>query len=291
MSTDTPIAPPVAVVTGASSGIGKQVAKALAARGWRIIGTGRDAQRMATAEAEIRAVSANGEVELLRADLSLMAEAARLAEAVAARTDRLDLLVNNAGGMCSELVMTSEGYEQNFAANHLGPFLLTERLLPLLRRTAAGRPQGAVRVLMTASDAGEMLPALNLDDMQNLESFNPGLAYCSGKLANIMFAKALGERLAADGIAAHAVHPGAVDSNFFTHASADTQARVKDLEKFTEEEGADTLIWLATDPAGGETTGGYWFQRQPRERKNAEDAATRDRFWDESARLVARAGV
>ena len=95
------IATKVAVITGASSGIGKQVAKALAAQGWRIIGTGRDAQRMAAAEAEIRAVSATGEVELLGADLSLMAETVRLAEAIAARTERLDLLVNNAGYMPS----------------------------------------------------------------------------------------------------------------------------------------------------------------------------------------------
>jgi NAD(P)-dependent dehydrogenase (short-subunit alcohol dehydrogenase family) len=287
MSADTP----VALITGASSGIGKQVARTLAAKGWRIIGTGRDPQRMVAAEAEIRAASTDGMVELLRADLSSMAEAVRLAEEVGARTDRLDLLVNNAGGMCTELVMTDEGFEQNFATNHLGPFLLTDRLLPLLRRTAADRPAGSVRILMTASDAGEMIPGLNLDDMQSLKNFNPGLAYCSGKLANILFARALGRRLAGDGIAAHAVHPGPVDSNFFTHVSADTRERVKDLEKFTEEQGADTLIWLATDPAGGENTGGYWFQRALRTRPNQEDDETLDRFWEESARLVARAGA
>jgi NAD(P)-dependent dehydrogenase (short-subunit alcohol dehydrogenase family) len=282
---------PVAVITGASSGIGKEVAKALAAQGWRIIGTGRDAGRMAAAEAEIREVSTTGEVEMLAADLSLMADAARLAREIAARTDRLDVLVNNAGGMCSELVMTEEGYEQNFAANHLGPFLLTVRLLPLLRSTAAGRPEGSVRVLMTASDAGEMIPGLNLDDMQNLGNFSSGLAYCSGKLANIMFAKALAERLADDGITAHAVHPGAVDSNFFTYASAETRKRTKDIEKFTEVQGADTLVWLATDSAGGETSGGYWFQRAQRPCKSAEDPATLERFWEESAKLVARAPV
>lgn len=282
---------PVAVITGASSGIGKEVAKALAAQGWRVIGTGRDAQRMAAAEDAIREVSATGEVEMLAADLSLMADAARLAREIAARTDRLDLLVNNAGGMCAELVMTEEGYEQNFAANHLGPFLLTDRLLPLLRSAAKDRPKGSVRVLMTASDAGEMIPGLNLDDMQNLANFNSGLAYCSGKLANIMFAKALAGRLADDGITAHAVHPGAVDSNFFTYASAETRERTKDLEKFTEAQGADTLIWLATDSAGGETSGGYWFQREQRPCKSAEDAATLDRFWEESEALVGRAAV
>lgn len=281
----------VAVITGASSGIGKQVAKRLAAQGWRIIGTGRDAQRMAAAEAEIRGVSTSGEVELLGADLSLMSDTARLAEAIAARTERLDLLVNNAGYMPSEQVITVEGLEENFATNHLSVFLLTERLLPLLRQTAAGREPGAVRVLMTASDAGEMIPRLNLDDIQSLQSFNPGLAYCSSKRANIMFADALGQRLAADGITAHAVHPGPVDSNFFSRGPAETRERTKNIEKFTELEGADTLIWLASDPAGGASTSGYWFQRQPKPRQNVEDAATLDRFWEESARLVASAGV
>lgn len=284
--------PRVAVVTGASSGIGKEVAKALAAQGWRIIGTGRDAERMAGAEAEIRAASSTGAVEMLRADLSLLADAAQLASDIAERTDRLDLLINNAGGMCSEKVMTAEGYEANFAANHLGPFLLTQRLLPLLRRTAAGVPAGTVRILNTASDASEMIPGINLDDLQSLENFSPGLAYCTGKLANVLFARELAERLEAEGIVAHSVHPGAVDSNFFTHAPADTQERVRDIPKFTEAEGADTLIWLATDPAGASSSGSYWFQRELRAANPVvEDAVVRERFWQESEALVARSGV
>jgi NAD(P)-dependent dehydrogenase (short-subunit alcohol dehydrogenase family) len=282
----------VALVTGASSGIGKEVAKALAAQGWRVIGTGRDARRMAAAAAEIRAASTTGEADMLRADLSLMADAARLADEVAGRTDRLDLLVNNAGGMCSEKVITAEGLEANFAANHLGAFLLTRRLLPLLRRTAQGRAPGGVRILNTSSDASEMIPGIDLDDLQSLAGFNPGLAYCTGKLANVLFARELGERLKDAGIVAHAVHPGPVDSNFFTHAPAETQERTRDLKKFTEAEGADTLIWLATDPAGGATSGGYWFQREPRQpNRIVEDAAIRARFWAESERLVASALV
>ncbi|MEO5586244.1 MAG: SDR family NAD(P)-dependent oxidoreductase [Novosphingobium sp.] len=281
--------PRVAVVTGASSGIGKEVAKALAAHGWRVIGVGRDAGRMAAAEAEIRSVSATGEVEMLSADLSLLADAARLGDAIAERTARLDLLVNNAGGMCSEKVITAEGYEANFAANHLGPFLLTQRLLPLLREAAADAPPGTVRILNTASDASEMIPAINLDDLQSLEHFSPGLAYCTGKLANVLFARELAVRLEADGIVAHSVHPGAVASNFFSHAPADTQERTRNTPKFTEAEGADTLIWLATNPAGAESSGGYWFQRALRTPNPlVEDAAVRERFWQESEALIAR---
>ncbi|MRT32783.1 short-chain dehydrogenase, partial [Xylella fastidiosa subsp. multiplex] len=83
----------------------------------------------------------------------------------------------------------------------------TQRLLPLLRKAVQDQPAGAVRILNTASDASEMIPSINLDDMQNLERFSPGMAYCTGKLANVLFARALADRLAGEGIVAHAVHP------------------------------------------------------------------------------------
>ncbi|KEZ14484.1 Short-chain dehydrogenase/reductase SDR [Sphingobium yanoikuyae] len=281
----------VSVVTGASSGIGKAIAKAMARQGWRVIGTGRDLKRLAVAEAEIAADAAGAPVTMLRADLSLLGGAAQLAQDIAALTDRVDLLFNNAGGMTDKLVMTDEGLEANFAGNHLGPFLLTQRLLPLLRKATQDQPAGAVRILNTASDASEMIPSINLDDMQNLERFSPGMAYCTGKLANVLFARALADRLAGDGIVAHAVHPGAVDSNFFSHAPADTQERSRGLDKASEAEGADTLVWLATAPEGAASNGGYWYRRAPRTPiKLVEDAAIVDRFWRESEKLIAAHG-
>src|SRR3546814_5060852 len=98
----------VAVVTGASSGIGKSAAKALARQGWRVIGVGRDAARCAAAEAELRAAASAANVEMIRADLSLLADAARAAGDIAARTDRIDVLINNAGGVGSQMLMRSE---------------------------------------------------------------------------------------------------------------------------------------------------------------------------------------
>ena len=281
----------VAVVTGASSGIGKEVAKALARQGWRVIGTGRDPARIAQAEADIRAVASGGTVDMLRADLSLMAATKQTAHDIAALTDRIDVLFNNAGGMPNALVLTSEGYEASFAGNHLGPFLLTRLLLPLLRATAVGMPTGSVRIINTASDASEMIPAINLDDMQNLGRWSPGVAYCTGKLANVLFARALSQRLAGDGIVAHAVHPGTVDSNFFSYAPADTQERTKNIPKFTEEEGADTLVWLATSEEGGRV-GDYWHLRQPRKPNPiVNDDKLVARFWSETERLIDRSST
>lgn len=283
----------VAVVTGASSGIGKEVAKALVARGWRVIGSGRDAGRIAEASAEILAgANGAGAIELLSADLSLMADAARLAAEITARIDHLDLLVNNAGGMTDRLEMTGEGLEANFAGNHLGPFLLTQRLMPLLRAAAVDAPAGATRIVMTASDASEMGGPIDLDDMQNLKRFNPGLAYCNGKLANVLFARALAVRLAGSGIVAHAMAPGATDTPFFGYAPEETQAYTRDLPKLTVAQGADTLIWLATAEEPGSSSGGYWERRAPRPpHPQVDDPAVVERFWTESEKLVALAVI
>jgi NAD(P)-dependent dehydrogenase (short-subunit alcohol dehydrogenase family) len=277
----------VAVVTGASSGIGKATAMALAAQGWWVIGIGRDPERSLAAEAEIRAASSNGKVNMIRADLALLAEAARAAVDVAKLTERIDVLVNNAGGMAKQKVITSEGLEANFVSNHLGPFLLTTRLLPLLRHAALDAPEGSVRVLSTASDASEMIPGLDWNDLQGLESFHPGLAYCRAKLANVLFTRGLAKRVEADKIVAHAMHPGAVDSNFFMHADEQSQATMLSYDRLTPEQGADTLIWLATADEPGMSTGGYFYQRKPRApHASVEDDASVERLWYESEQLI-----
>lgn len=278
---------PVAVVTGASSGLGLETAKAMAAQGWRVIAVGRNPERSATAEQAIRTASTTGQVDMLLADLALLADAERIACEITALTDRVDVLVNNAGGMATEKVITSEGLEENFASNHLGPFLLTNRLLPLLKRAAADAPKGSVRIINTASDASEMVPTLNLDDLQNLNNYSVGLAYCSGKLANVLFTRALATRLKEDGIIAHALHPGTVGSNFFTNFSEEAKSRLSGYTMQTPEQGADTLIWLATAEEPGQSSGGYFYQRAPRTPNPLiDDDAFIARFWEESEKLV-----
>jgi NAD(P)-dependent dehydrogenase (short-subunit alcohol dehydrogenase family) len=281
---------PVAVITGASSGIGFETAKALAAKGWRVIGVGRDPDRSAAAEDAIRAVSTTGEVEMLRADLASMADTKRLADNIAARTDRIDVLVNNAGKMANAFVVTPEGNEENFAGNHLGPFLLTKELLPLLKAAAKDAPKGSVRIVNTSSDASEMIPGLKWDDLQLLGGFNAGYAYCQSKLANVLHAKGLAKRLADDGIVVHALHPGVVSSNFISHADAQSQESIKKLaaQSRTPEAAADGLIWLASGEEPGETTGGYYHQREKKPPNPlAEDDEAVERLWTESERMVA----
>ncbi len=284
----------VAVITGASSGIGKAAAKALAAQGWRVIGVGRDPGRCAAAEAEIRAAATPGaQVEMLIGDLSLMSDTARLARDIAARTGYINALLNNAGGVTSELILTPEGNEMTFASNHLGHFLLTKRLLPQLRAAAAGSP-GAARVISVSSDAHEYSAGFDWNDLQLIGNHSVGATYMNVKLANILFTRTLAKRVAADGIVAHAIHPGLVDSNFASYGDEAFKGRMAERMHLaiSPEQGADTMIWLAVSPEGGQSSGGYYHKRTltaPSALARDEDAA--ERLWLESEKLVGRAGV
>jgi NAD(P)-dependent dehydrogenase (short-subunit alcohol dehydrogenase family) len=168
------------------------------------------------------------------------------------------VLVNNAGGVQAERVITPEGHEATFAANHLGPFLLTQKLLPNLKAA------GASRVITVSSTGHEHCPAMRWDDLTVVKGYVPGAAYCHAKLANILFARELATRAAADGVVSHAMHPGVVDSNFANHCDPSMKAYMLSIKDraLTPEQAADTLVWLATDPAPGRSTGLYWHDRQ-----------------------------
>jgi NAD(P)-dependent dehydrogenase (short-subunit alcohol dehydrogenase family) len=282
---------PVVLVTGASSGIGKSTAIKLVARGWQVIGVGRDPQRSAAAEAEIAAVAPDGGFTMLRADFTVMAEVKRAADQVASRTGRLDVLVNNAGGVRDRQYITAEGTEATFAANHLAPFLLTRELMPLLKASAASQPPGTTRVIAVSSSAHRMIDGLNWDDLQTLGDFQPALAYGRAKLANILFTRELARRAEPEGIVAQVMHPGRVASNFASHGDEGMQAYMASADTVPPDEPAETLTWLATEPAGGHPGGRYFHQKEEETPSAAaqDDAAAR-RLWAESETLLAKLG-
>jgi NAD(P)-dependent dehydrogenase (short-subunit alcohol dehydrogenase family) len=279
-----------AVITGASSGMGLFAAKALAAQGWRVIALGRNRTRTERAEAEIHAAALPGVVvNMIRADLALMSDVVRAAKEISATTDRVDVLLNNAGGTAAQQTITSECNEATFAGNHLGHFLLTTRLLPLLRAAADKSAPGDTRIINVSSSAHESSPGLQWDDLQMFDNFVPMRAYCNAKLANILFTTALSKRLAGTGIVVHAMHPGAVSTNFWSHADEATQRYAQTKELISTEQGADTLVWLATAAEPGKTSGGYYYQRkQIPASAAAQDGTAAERLWAESEKLVAK---
>jgi NAD(P)-dependent dehydrogenase (short-subunit alcohol dehydrogenase family) len=281
----------VALVTGASSGIGKSTVIKLVELGWQVIGVGRDPQRSAAAEAEIAAAARDDGFTMVRADFTLMADVKRVADEAGSRTGRLDVLINNAGGVRDRQVITAEGTEATFAANHLAPFLLTRELMPLLKASAASQPPGTTRVIAVSSSAHRVIEGLNWDDLQSLGDFHASLAYCRAKLANILFTRELARRADPDEIVAQAMHPGVVASNFASHADEAMRAHMAAADTVSPDEPAETLAWLATEPEGGRHSGRYFYRKaEETPAAAAQDDAAARRLWAESETLLARLG-
>jgi NAD(P)-dependent dehydrogenase (short-subunit alcohol dehydrogenase family) len=284
---------PVAVVTGASAGIGRSTARMLAERGWHVIGTGRDAQRSASAEAEIRAAaSPDAQIDFVRGDFTEMAAVKRVAAEIKALTSRLDVLVNNAGGVRDQLYRTGEGLEATMAANHFAPFVLTRELLPLLKATAAISPPGTVRVIATSSSGHEQCPGMNWDDLNMFDNFATGAVYCQAKLANILFTRELDRRLKAYGITAQAMHPGRVASNFSSHGDETMRSYMAAHADTQPDEPAATIVWLATGVEGGREGGRYFHAlAEAPMAPQARDDAAGARLWSETEAILTRIGA
>jgi NAD(P)-dependent dehydrogenase (short-subunit alcohol dehydrogenase family) len=282
----------VAVITGASSGVGKAAAISLATQGWHVIAQGRDPQRTAAAEREIRAAATPAaRVDMLRGDLALLSDTARMADEITKLTDKVHALLNNAGGVSADFLITAEGNEATFAGNHLGHFLLTKKLMPLLRAAVADSEPGTVRVVSTSSTGHLSSPPIDWNNLQLTRNWVSGQAYCLAKLCNILFTRELAKRGTADGIIAHAMHPGVVASNFVNHCEPGMKTYMQTLNLLPPEIAAGTLVWLASAPEPGKTTGLYYHDRQALDPSPAAlDAATAARLWQESEILVARAG-
>ena len=190
-----------ALVTGATDGVGRVVAMRLGEAGVRVLVHGRDRARGARVVAEI--VGGGGRAEFMHADLAALAEVRGLAEAVQARTDRLEILISNAGvgtgGAGAPRRTSADGYELRFAVNYLAGFLLTRLLLTLLRASAPAR-------IVNVASAGQR--PIDFDDVMLTRGYSGARAYCQSKLAQIMSTIDLAEELRGSGVSVHALHPG-----------------------------------------------------------------------------------
>lgn len=276
----------VAVVTGASSGIGAAVARSLVARGWHVIATGRTRERLNRTLEAIRSDFPAARIDGLIADFESTKQVERVAQDIAALAKRVHVLVNNAGGICAERQETAEGFESLFAVNHLGPFLLTRRLLPLLRAACGAR------IINVSSGAHKYVRDMRWHDLQLRRKFTVMSAYAQSKLANVLFTRELARRVARDHITVNAMHPGMVASNFFKQGHRWTTLLYKLARPFTlsSEQGADTIVWLATAPEMAAKTGGYYVRRRAaRTSRAARNDLNARKLWDVSEKLIAEA--
>ncbi|WP_418275565.1 SDR family NAD(P)-dependent oxidoreductase [Isoptericola jiangsuensis] len=266
------------VITGASDGIGAAVARKLADRGDRLLLVGRRRDKI---DAVARPLGADA----LVADFESLADVRSLAAEIRRRTDRIDVLVNNAGGVFADRVVTADGNERTMQVNHYAGFLLTNLLIDLLLA-------GDATVVNTSSVAAHAFAKLDMTDLDASGRFRSMKVYGDSKLANILFAKGLHTRFHDQGLSAVAVHPGAIASNFGKETGNVLvrllYSTVLSRLLSTSESGADNLVW-AVDGTPGETwvSGEYYegpnrFPRRPNPQQN--DAALADALWAESAR-------
>lgn len=278
------------LVTGGTDGIGKAAAAEFARRGASLTLVGRNKAKTERTIEDLKAATGNPHLDFLICDLSSMAQIGQAAEEFKARHDRLDVLVNNAGAMFKTPRIGPDGIELTFALNHLAYFRLTTALLDLI-----GRTPGA-RVVSTLS-AMQARGALDLRKTPTSTEGSGMRAYATSKLANILFTKELQRRLDGTGATANCFHPGTIRSQFggfgadvgFWMGLAFTLA--KPFAK-SPEQGADSLIWLATAPEAASLKGQYIANRRPlTPQKQAMDAQLAKDLWALSETLCAQAAA
>jgi dehydrogenase/reductase SDR family protein 12 len=269
----------VALVTGATSGLGQATATALAELGASLIIVGRNLEKTKRVAETIAEQTGNSKIRFELADLSSMKEIRALAERIEAP---VHLLVNNAGVLLGERSETAEGFETSFATNLLGPFLLTELLIDKLEPPAR---------IINVSSGGMYTQRLRVDELQMAPGLYDGtIAYARSKRAQVILTEMWAERLRDRGIVVHSMHPGWAD----TPGVATSLPRFYKLSKpllRTPEQGADTIVWLCASPEAGQSSGLFWHDRKPRPthrmRRTRETEAERKALWEALSIMIA----
>jgi NAD(P)-dependent dehydrogenase (short-subunit alcohol dehydrogenase family) len=243
----------------------------------------RDRERGERARAEIADRAGAGELVLELCDVSSLGAVREFAAGFAAEHPELHALVNNAGVMLPERTRTEEGFELAFATNVLGPFLLTNLLIPTLRRGAPSR-------IVNVSSGGMYSQRLRVDDLQ-LEDrdYEPSAFYAHTKRCEVVLTELWAARLRGSGVTVHSMHPGWADTPGVRESLPRFRRLMRPLLRDAGQ-GADTIVWLATAPEPGSTSGLFWHDREPRRLHRVpwtkETPADRQRLWDECARLT-----
>jgi len=261
------------MVTGATDGIGREVARELNRLGARLILHGRDARRAEAARRDICGSTGNDDVEVVLADFTSLRQVRSLAVEVRTVTDRLHVLVNNAGVYQDRRHLTQDGLETTFQVNFAAPFLLTNLLLDAL----LADPPSRVVVL---GSAVHQRAAVDFDNLQGEKRYDGYGAYGLSKLADLLFTYELADRLRATGVTVNAMHPGSVSTKLL-------HAGFRPFGGASPREGADTAVYLAASPDVAGTTGEYFVDRRPVSSSPASyNRQLREAFWSLGERLT-----
>jgi retinol dehydrogenase-12 len=267
-----------AVVTGATSGIGLEVARILAGSGYRVIGVGRDPARCASAESELRSSTGRSDIHYLVADLASLSQIRSLAERIRAMARQIDVLVNNAGTFTMARSETADGIETQLAVNWLAAFALTGLLMPALREAAAAR-------IVNVSSGSHFSGSIHWSDINLRRGYNGLKAYDQSKLATVLFTRELAHRLGPDScISAYAVDPGLVKTDIGlkgNNALVRLAWKVRTRNGIPASRAAGSVAWCATNPSADGKTGLYWKEcsvREPSSRSRDQNDARK--LWD-----------
>ncbi|XP_056597828.1 retinol-DH_like_SDR_c domain-containing protein [Triplophysa dalaica] len=275
------------VITGANTGIGKETARDLAMRGARIVMACRDLSRAEKAAAEIRRSTGNGNIVVRQLDLASLFSVRQFAHEYVATENRLDILINNAGVMMCPKGLTEDGYETQFAVNHLGHFLLTVLLLDVLRKST---PSRVINVSSVAHKGGK----IHFDDLNfNKAPYDSLISYQQSKLANLLFTQELARRLKGSGVTVYALHPGVIRTELgryvqTRHPLIGTLLSIPAILLMkTPKQGAQTTIYCAVAEWLEPYSGCYFRDCKLKEpAPEGKDDLAALRLWEVSAKLV-----
>ena len=261
-----------AIITGASSGIGRVTALALAAEGTSLVLPVRNMEKGEAVKQEVIKKTENTAVDLMPIDMASFDSIRRFAEQFKEKHDELHLLINNAGTWETKKRLTEDGIEMNFAVNHLAPFLLTNLLLDTIVASAPAR-------IVNVSSAAHKQATMNVDDLEGKQRWSSMRSYSQSKLANIFFTRYLARELDGSGVTVNCLHPGVVSTALFDKMSG-FMRRLFGLFMISPEKGAETTIYLATSPGVEGVSGAYFAKKkQAKTSRHAKDMAVAEKLW------------
>ncbi|MEW6718426.1 MAG: SDR family oxidoreductase [Chloroflexota bacterium] len=272
----------ICMVTGATSGIGEATALELARKKATIVVVSRSPERCARTTERIRQETGNPMVNYLTADLSSQAQIHRLVDEFGEQYNRLNVLVNNAGGFFLRRQLSEDGIEMNFALNHLNYFLLTNLLLDTLRASAPAR-------VVNVSSNMHFSENIHFEDLQMERRYSGWKGYGQSKLANLLFTYELARRLEGTGVTVNALTPGFVATNIGKNNGwlANIVLRFAQLWAIPPNEGAQTVVYLASSPQVEGVTGKYYARKKAvRSSPESHDQKAQARLWEISEEMT-----